>query len=135
MLHLIVLGFTLLLLAVGYRLGLRAAKQPAQQRAGQEKEERWSEKYQYAKLKLHQHSAEELKQACGRVHFHCGNGATKEAMIRGLLCEHGFDLQSLVSAGGGLLGALASGSEADIHVRSHVMRPGAPASERGRRHG
>ena len=130
MLQLNVLGFLfLLLLVVGYRLGLRTAEQ----RVDEAKEERWSEKYQYAKLKLHQHSAEELRQACGTVQFHCGAGATKEAMIRGLLCEHGFDLQSLVPAEGGLLGLLkASGGEVGIPHAGHVMRASTPASERRR---
>ena len=154
-LHVIVMSFLLLLvLVVGYRWGVWAAtqraelqaqlraEQQAQQQAqlqeeliaSQDREEKWSEKYQYAKLKLHQFPAGQLREACDAVGFHCGAGATKEAMIRGLLVEHGFELQSMVPEVGGVLGALvkASSSEADSHMRRHVMRSGAPASEHGR---
>ena len=135
MLLMIVFGFLLSsVLVVGFCVGMCVATQRAQQRYNQEKKEGWIAKYEDAKLMLHQCSAEELREACGRVQFQCGTGATKEAMARGLLAEHGFELQSLALKRGGLLGALleASGGEAVSSMQSHGMRAGAPASEHGR---
>ena len=134
LLHLIVLGLLLLaVLALGYFVGLRTATRRAED-AQRSREEKLFEKYHYAKWRMHQHSADELRQMCIGVQFHCGSGATKESMVRGLLCENGYDLHSLAlsGTGGGLLGALTSGGEAETRVRSHAMRAEAPASEHGR---
>ena len=132
LLHLIVLGLLLLaVLALGYFVGLRTATRRAED-AQRSREEKLFEKYHYAKKRMHQHAADELKQMCIKVQFHCGSGATKESMVRGLLCENGYDLHSLALSGGGLLGALTSGGEAETRVRSHAMRAEAPASEHGR---
>ena len=123
------------LLAV--RLGEQHAEEQAQmekklEEANEEKRKRWNEVYQVAKWRLHCHTADELKRACGDMGFQCGHGATKEAMARGLLAEHGFDLQKLSREGGGLLGAMASGFEAGSHMQEHVMRSGTPAVGRAR---
>ena len=132
LLHLIVLGLLLLaVLALGYFVGLRTATRRAED-AQRSREEKLFEKYHYAKCRMHQHSADELRQMCIGVQFHCGSGATKESMVRGLLCENGYDLHSLALSGGGMLGCLTSGCEAETRVRSHAMRAEAPASEHGR---
>ena len=132
LLHLIVLGLLLLaVLALGYFVGLRTATRRAED-AQRSRDVGVFEKYHYAKRRMHQHSADELRQMCIGVQFHCGSGATKESMVRGLLCENGYDLHSLALSGGGLLGALTSGGEAETRVRSHAMRAEAPASEQGR---
>ena len=89
------------------------------------------EKYHNAKRRMHQNSADELRQMCIGAQFHCGSGATKESMVRGLLCENGYDLHSLALSGGGLLGALTSGGEAETRVRSHAMRAETPGSDGG----
>ena len=151
----------LLVLAMGFVLGSRVASYRARlaaacleeqhaekqaqlekqlEEAKAEKQKKWNELYQVAKWKLHQHTADELKRACGDMNFQCGCGATKEAMVRGLIVEHGFDLQSLSREGGGLLGAMASGDEAGSHVLhqpacrlEHVGRSRAPANANERR--
>ena len=130
--HLIVLGLLLLAgLALGYFLGLRTATRRVED-AQRSREVEMFEKYHNAKRRMHHHSADELRQMCIGVQFHCGSGASKESMVRGLLCENGYDLHSLALSGGGLLGALTSGGEAETRVRSHAMKAEAPASENDR---
>ena len=139
--HLIVLGLLLLAgLALGYFLGLRTATRRVED-AQRSREVEMFEKYHNAKRRMHHHSADELRQMCIGVQFHCGSGASKESMVRGLLCENGYDLHSLALSGGGLLGALTSGGGVGAlgsteHMvslrRSHAMRAEAPASEHGR---
>ena len=63
--------------------------------------------YQTAKMRMLVYPAEQLRRACVRVGFHAGTGATKEAMARGLCAEHGYTLDTLEKANGGLLGRIA----------------------------
>ena len=61
-----------------------------------------------AKAQLTTHTAVQLRKSCDLVGFSCGVGATKEAMVRGLVLEHGWRLESLRKESGGVLGALAA---------------------------
>ena len=99
--------------AVGATVAKKAGRQEAlleasiQKRREDAKRKRDDEveflKYQVAKAKMLKHTVTELHASCGSVFFPCGSGASKEAMVRGLMAEHGYDLKHLMPERAGLL--------------------------------
>ena len=100
-------------MALVTKLAKKAGRQEAQLEASAQKRREETKRkrdneveflsYQVAKAKMLKRTVIELQRACGSVKFACGSGASKEAMVRGLMAEHGYDFNYLMPERAGLL--------------------------------